>query len=373
MRLDDESTPKPIYILPICSHTIQNLSSILITIINSFEINNPDATLIDIGTDGDKFRRKLFNSLRRININFEKFNRMQYFDSWAVMGKLGVNFDWKHETKRVRGILISQTRSITLIKHSISRNEIELLLPHLKHLMNPSDYQNVPAAVKLLQGLKDIDNCTIKINEATEEIKKEIKLLSIIVEYLLNAFTYTKINLDTQLIALSTLSFLLFYIYLKHKSKFLTKDLYMDIQTSILSAFNQAILYQKHNPDAPLYVYRSGTDDVELLFGILRTLTHGPSFDLFEMLQRLKTVCQIQKIYSRNEEWKKNKRLDIVNTCDHSSYSNWTGNLTTRDLSLDMIWEIGHDKAKDHLINSGYSMFELAYGGDFGLIKSPIG
>ncbi len=182
MRLDDESTPKPIYILPICSHTIPNLSNILITIINSFEINNPEAILIDIGTDGDKFRRKLFNSLRRINLNFEKFNRMQYFDSWSVMGKLGVNFDWKHETKRVRGILISQTRSITLIKHSISRNEIELLLPHLKHLMNPSDYQNVPAAVKLLQGLKDIDNCTIKINEATEEIKKEIKLLSIIVE-----------------------------------------------------------------------------------------------------------------------------------------------------------------------------------------------
>ena len=73
MRLDDESTPKPIYILPICSHTIPNLSNILITIINSFEINNPEAILIDIGTDGDKFRRKLFNSLRRINLNFAIF------------------------------------------------------------------------------------------------------------------------------------------------------------------------------------------------------------------------------------------------------------------------------------------------------------
>jgi hypothetical protein len=83
----------------------------------------------------------------------------------------------------------------------------------------------------------------------------------VILRYLLKVFihtkalTHTKINLDTQLIALSTLSFLLFYIYLKHKSIFLTKDLYMVIQTFILSAFNQAILYQKHNPDAPLYVY----------------------------------------------------------------------------------------------------------------------
>ncbi len=360
MELDKISTLKPIIIVPICSHSFDKLLDIIKEIETVFEKFNPEANILNVATDGDKNRRKLFNTYRRINFdNTEAFDKMPLFDQYFLFGKWGVNYDWKHLTKRIRGILISKTRSITLIKHSINKATIETFLPQLKSHLNPSDYQNVPAAVKLLKGLDQINISDITINDFSPEIKNEIKLLSIIVEHFLAIFTQPKINLEDQLLSITTCSFLLFFIFRKQKTKFFTKDLYMDIQSSFQDIINSAIVFQKKFPVNPLYAFRFGTDEVEILFGICRTITHGSNFDFYEFMQRLKTVCQIQTIENRNPTWKKNKRLDIGYTEDYSSVDQWTGCLETKNLSIPMLWEIGLEKAKQTLQNFGFSNNDL--------------
>ncbi len=88
----------------------------------------------------------------------------------------------------MRGILISTTRQITLIEHSINRSHIELFLPRLSAYLNPKDYQNVSAAVILLHDLSNIKSSTIEPNKLSKSLKKEIELLSIIVEKFLILF-----------------------------------------------------------------------------------------------------------------------------------------------------------------------------------------
>ena len=96
------------------------------------------------------------------------FSRLKYFDKWLFFGKYGLNFDWKHLIKRIRGILFSTSRSITLIKHSFSRAQLEIFLPKLSNLLNPSDNQNVKVAVDMLNGLINITSSDISVNQISK-------------------------------------------------------------------------------------------------------------------------------------------------------------------------------------------------------------
>lgn len=72
-------SPKPIAILPVCSHTFHELEGVMQHAFSIFKANSPNATIVNIATDGDHFRRKLFNSLRR-RVEHEVFSTFEYFD-----------------------------------------------------------------------------------------------------------------------------------------------------------------------------------------------------------------------------------------------------------------------------------------------------
>ncbi len=359
--------PKPIYILPVCCHTVNKLEQIIKCIIDKFYKYNSNAHIVEIATDGDTFRRKILNSMRTFQIGFDEFYEMKYFDNRFVHGKIGLNFDFKHLIKRLRGILIAEKRSITLIKHAINKSSIQLFLPHLSTLLNPFDYQNVPFAVKLLKGLKDISNSTIVINDLSVEIKKEIELLSILSEKLLLVFIKPKISLMDQLIALSTASFLLFYIYRKWKTQFMTNDLYKDIQCIFLIALR----YSKLEPNTNLYLFQLGTDGLELLFSHIRTINHAPNCDILELLERIKIALQIQSVYADHPLWHRKSRLNFSSsnkmnknkekdTEDHSSILDWTGKLDTNDIDIKSIWRLGETSATELLLRLGYMSTDLS-------------
>jgi hypothetical protein len=114
--LSCESSIWPILIVPICSHNLENYKEILEIIEFQFEALKPNALILNVATDGDKYRRKIYNSLRRLKPS-QIFDDMPLFYNHFLFGKWGINYDWKHLTKRFRGISISKTRSMTLIKH----------------------------------------------------------------------------------------------------------------------------------------------------------------------------------------------------------------------------------------------------------------
>lgn len=73
-----------------------------------------------------------------------------------LYGKFGINYDAKHLAKRFRDIFCSDKRSMQLISHSINKSYIKMYFREtneLVSLLNPKDYQNVPAEVKLLNIL----------------------------------------------------------------------------------------------------------------------------------------------------------------------------------------------------------------------------
>lgn len=106
----------------------------------------------------------------------------------------------------------------------------------LESWLNPKDYQNVPAAVTLLMLLSTTP--TIKPDDSFgKDVILEFELLGKIFKTFLSFFAFTNLSLEKQLVDLATLAHYLFYIYRRNKTAFMTKDLYMDIQSTIQDAF----------------------------------------------------------------------------------------------------------------------------------------
>jgi len=164
------SSPKPVVLFPICSHSNANIIHECIPLIfQHFLSLNQDAKMLNIATDGDPNRRQALNSLKELNHSLSILKEMKFFDRFLVKGELPVDYDCKHLVKRIRNALISNSKSSsrTWLKMATNKETLvrllhDLKIDYCKTLLDPHDKQNVPAAVKLL----------ILVNDSTQEEKQ---------------------------------------------------------------------------------------------------------------------------------------------------------------------------------------------------------
>ena len=227
--------PRVVCIFPLCCHTFNEIELVLFETFNIFKENNPLAQVVNVATDGDHFRRKIFEKMRKKSSN-RFFQTLLLFCDNFIEGELTSNLDPMHVVKRYRGQVITPKRDIILVKRSINRSHIEKYLPELKPLLYNHDYQNVPYADKLLTGLSNIKLKPIPKDTLYHQIYNELICLAEVVTPLLNIFVNPKISLIYQLEQLSYCAHLLFYNLRKWKTAFITKDLYM-VNLYLLESF----------------------------------------------------------------------------------------------------------------------------------------
>ena len=118
------------------------------------------------------------------------------------------------------------------------------------------------SAVKLLQMVNNIEDQ--EDSAMMSDIIKVIKVFGHIANLLLTIFCDTKINLIEQLVNLSKLSFILIVIFRKHGRAFMTKMLYLDIQSTIQDSYIIAAWFKKKaQSDTDLLLFQLGTDQLE--------------------------------------------------------------------------------------------------------------
>lgn len=132
----------------------------------------------------------------------------------------------------------------------------------------------------------------------------------------------------------------------------------MDLQSTIQDSFLAVSTLKSYNSEAPLYLYQLGTDELENLFSIIRTISHARNVVYLELIDRVSIGLKIDSIYERNPSLKKDSRLSTF-THDHSSIRSWTGNLNTSEIVLSTVWRIGCDEALKFLIKQGFSILDL--------------
>jgi hypothetical protein len=144
----------------------------------------------------------------------------------------------------------------------------------------------------------------------------------------------------------------------------------MDIQSTIQDAFVVTCYFKYIWPNKRLFLILLGTDQLEMLFSIIRCMTHAKNCDFLEFYDRANMAYQVGIFENQYPNLLPRTKLDApsrkpldssksTSTTDHSSLSEWDGDLETENVDLQSIWNVGYDNAKKLLLSYSYTQNEL--------------
>eukprot|EP00918_Siedleckia_nematoides_P019468 GHVU01041528.1.p1 GENE.GHVU01041528.1~~GHVU01041528.1.p1 ORF type:complete len:231 (+),score=24.24 GHVU01041528.1:1057-1749(+) len=132
----------------------------------------------------------------------------------------------------------------------------------------------------------------------------------------------TALSLAQHLESLSHLGHMCYCLFRANSKQFIPTVLFHDLQTFIKGVFVLTCRGQSHSPEFSLCMGQAGSDALEEVFSLVRTLNHSSNFTSLELQSNLKIVSDIQGIMQRHPTWKpQDKRRDVTPTSDRSRVS----------------------------------------------------
>jgi hypothetical protein len=107
------------------------------------------------------------------------------------------------------------------------------------------------------------------------------------------------------------------------------------------------------DPDGEFWIILLGTDRLEELFGILRTMIgNDANLDVYQLVCRLAGTTEVSNILAKYPEWDRSPRRlrlpslsreskEIPYSADHIKPASWRGNVKVKDISLQTSWNRG--------------------------------
>ena len=279
--------------------------------------------ILSFGTDGDFARRKLYASLLRPLRPGEISDNpnLKFMDMRTC--RLHTESDYKHNFKRPRNLFINLTREIhigdavfgrDLLVEILTKYAVQYGQPSWHTLVNVKDKQDVSSACALFPiALKCAEAC-VQNGDYTDSPSKLKSLNGLLVYCKLwvtfyEAFYDLALDVEARLRKLSTCAHLLLCIYLENSTSFIPSVLYFDMMSLIKTAFTLVNIFKRDYPHIPFYLQLLGSDLLEMLFSIVRTIHHGTNFDALILQHRLQYALTIEKIYHAHPSWRqKNKK-----------------------------------------------------------------
>ncbi|KAJ3714758.1 hypothetical protein C8R42DRAFT_591007, partial [Lentinula raphanica] len=225
-------------------------------------------------------------------------------------------------------------------------------------LLDPSDKQNVPKAVSLIQHLLQLKNQNTEFIMPSEvQHRNSLIFLAEVLGYFLQPFIDIDMSLSEQLKSLSTFAHLAAAMYLKHGTACFTGALYHDCQAVIKNIYFTVARMQLVSPDLSLYIILEGTDRLEGLFSDVRTQDHARNFDIAQLSEKLGSSTILNATYQRNPDLDQgHRRLSLKDAMgiDHINPRSWKGNVQVNGVQLDVMWNQGQVHA-NKILKERYS------------------
>lgn len=318
-----------------------------------------------IATDGDPQQRQAIDTYmcKKLSLAdgdlFVLLRNLPLLDLFVGPNDETVDFDKKHCCKRLRGVMTSFTRSIKIGPTTINRRLLQLFLSashvaekEINSLMDVVDKQNVLKAFLMLTKIAQYDYAKLETStlpgaQSLLVAQPSLKVLSFVCDMLVTTEINVQLTLSQQLSRLSGLAHMMFALHYEHKADcfptVLTHDIVASVNGVFVSVAKAQILCAKTGQDMEFFLSCCGTDFLEVVFGILRTLTHNRSFDQLMLVQQIVGACHIREIADKHPTWMKQKaRLAALSReWDHLSPRVWEGCCKVNGVNLDVCWEVG--------------------------------
>jgi hypothetical protein len=263
---------------------------------------------------------------------------LDLFDIFVGVDDITADKDYKHVFKRLRNTILrekgSMVHGIKLTRGLIHKHLSDSGLPHIhiEHVLNPTDKQDVVLAYRLLKDLWSLPPADPDTSSQLYiEVREALRLYGMFCYHMIFPYLCTELTLAEQLKHLSAAVHLLLalYVYEDARSHFIPMPLFVDIGIMVKNAFFCIAKAKLDHPVDPFFLVLLGTDRLEMLFGILRTMVgNDANLDILQLALRVTTTTEVSNILAKHPEWDKSpcrlhlpavtKSMDIVsNSTDH--------------------------------------------------------
>jgi len=227
----------------------------------------------------------------------------------------------------------------------------------VESLIDPTDKQNVPKAVALIQSLNQLKSIDVSgHNPSQMDEHHSLTAVGKVFFSFVKPFIDVTMTLLDQLRSLSKYVHAVFAIYSKHSTNFMTSALYVDSQAIVKDIFFCVAKQKLLDPQADFYIIHCRTDRLETDFCLARTQSHHWNFDMMDLSNKLATSSLINDIFVRNPTLDAgSRRLKVTGAVgvDHLNPKSWIGDVNVNRVSLQWCWEDGRNQATS-LISSLY-------------------
>ncbi|EIW60546.1 uncharacterized protein TRAVEDRAFT_45796 [Trametes versicolor FP-101664 SS1] len=319
-----------------------------------------------VATDGDgTFRRAKFALLMLATLSPESplyldLVRLEGLNLWTGEDEVTASADFKHVFKRFatllrssEGILVQDT---IINQDSLARHLVKL--PGLNaykvaNLIDPSDHQNVPKAVELLQAVSNLrGRDTSSFNPSELKAHHAMSLFADVIWAFLEPFINLDLSLSEQLRLLARYAHLACIMYRHHRTSFMTSQLYIDTQMIVKNIVFSVKKQQVLDSSKPFYIIHDGTDRLEMAFCDVRTQDHARNFDTLTLSRKLSISANINAIMLKHPELNRgHRRIKLSNRegPDHTNPASTRGDLVVSNVSLQLVWKQGREDAEQIL------------------------
>ena len=277
--------------------------------------------------------------------------------------------DYKHVFKRLRNLMLHQRGFLvhgihitpTVIKSHLRSNSLSSV--RVDNLLKPEDKQDVKLAYDLLREIWSLPPASADTRPGFASTREAFRMLGTLVRHILIPYICVDLSLSEQLSHLSAAAFLLLALWQEERTgmKLMPTQLYLDIMHMIKNVYFCVVKCKADNPTGEFWIILLGTDRLEELFGILRTMVgNDTNLDLLQLSLRLTGTTEVSTILAKYPQWDRAPRrlnlpalskdgLHIHSGVDHIKPASWRGNVKVANVNLQSCWKLGRQMIKSEV------------------------
>ncbi|KZS88742.1 hypothetical protein SISNIDRAFT_469824 [Sistotremastrum niveocremeum HHB9708] len=341
-----------------------------------------DGYIMCIASDGEARRGLSFNLLTMqkplspSSPIYPHLRHLELMNLYVGQDDLTGDKDYKHIFKRLRNLLLRSNGvlvdGVLITPQTLESHFRDVALSEKRRsaLLNPSDKQDVVLAYNLLKEINQLPPPSSSHSPTFAVARRALNLLGSLFEYLIAPYTSPKMTLSDQLTSLSAAAHILIALYTQHcaKGKFMPVQLFADIMIMIKNAYFCVAKMKAYDPEGEFWLILMGTDRLEVLFGMVRTMTgNDVNPDLLQLAGRLGDASLCAEILARFPHWDRLPRRikipewtekgEVSQKTDHINPGSWTGDVKVAHATPLTSWRSGHRKGV-HILSSLRSPFD---------------
>ena len=210
---------------------------------------------------------------------------------------------WRNLLLRQRGVVVNGLR-ITL---DIIRDQFKsagLSADHIRSLFNPEDQQDVKMAFDMLKDIWNLPRTSTNSRRGFLEARDALWILGRLLFHMVFLYLCVDLSLSEQIEHLSAAAHLAIILYRLAGKQFIPTNLYIDLMIMIKNVIFSVAKAKIDDPNSEFWVILLGTNRLEELFGILRTMVgNDANLDILQLVSRLAGTTEVSNILARYPQW----------------------------------------------------------------------